>query len=155
MTFTYRTQPDDPPDVQTIQKQMAIVAWQPGPNRVVEVPAEVLQSFLLIQPSAKFLIDQSSDALTFVCFSSVGQSSTSACKHWYTVQRILLALYMQVLADPDSLWVSVLQLSILLQMVCNPLHSPLGQLGCISFLLAWLPACQVQSSDEASWSGAG
>ncbi|KAK9806446.1 hypothetical protein WJX73_007867 [Symbiochloris irregularis] len=40
VTFTYRTQPDDPPDVQTIQKQMAIVAWQPGPNRVVEVPAE-------------------------------------------------------------------------------------------------------------------
>ena len=41
MTFTYRTQPDNPPDVQTIQKQMAIVAWQPGPNKVVQVPAEV------------------------------------------------------------------------------------------------------------------
>ncbi len=41
MTFTYRTQPDSPPDVQTIQKQMAIVAWQPGPNKVVQVPSEV------------------------------------------------------------------------------------------------------------------
>ena len=38
VSFSYRTQPDDPPDVQTIQKQMAIVAWQPGPNRVVQVP---------------------------------------------------------------------------------------------------------------------
>jgi hypothetical protein len=38
VSFRYRTQPDDPPDVQTIQKQMAIVAWQPGPNRVVQVP---------------------------------------------------------------------------------------------------------------------
>ncbi|KAK9840736.1 hypothetical protein WJX81_001139 [Elliptochloris bilobata] len=40
VTFTYRTQPDSPPDVQTIQKQMAIVAWQPGPNKVVQVPSE-------------------------------------------------------------------------------------------------------------------
>eukprot|EP00798_Chlamydomonas_sp_ICE-L_P010674 gene10674-12363_t len=29
-----------PPDVQAIQKQMAIVAWQPGPNRVLQVPSE-------------------------------------------------------------------------------------------------------------------
>ena len=41
VTFTYRTQPDSPPDVATIQKQMAIVAWQPGPNRVVQVPMQV------------------------------------------------------------------------------------------------------------------
>ena len=41
MTFSYRTQPDSPPDIQTIQKQMAIVAWQPGPNRIVQVPSEV------------------------------------------------------------------------------------------------------------------
>ena len=41
MTFSYRTQPDNPPDVQTIQKQMAIVAWQPGPNRIVQVPSQV------------------------------------------------------------------------------------------------------------------
>ncbi len=41
VTFSYRTQPDNPPDVQTIQKQMAIVAWQPGPNRVVQVPSQV------------------------------------------------------------------------------------------------------------------
>lgn len=39
-TFTYRTEPDTPPDYQTIQKKMAIVAWQPGPNRMVQVPME-------------------------------------------------------------------------------------------------------------------
>eukprot|EP00877_Chromochloris_zofingiensis_P003243 jgi/Chrzof1/1291/Cz10g01130.t1 len=39
---TYRTgsEPGKPPDVQVIQKQMAIVAWQPGPNRIVQVPTE-------------------------------------------------------------------------------------------------------------------
>jgi hypothetical protein len=43
--LTYRTgsEPGQPPDAQVIQKQMAIVAWQPGPNRVVEVPSEVRQ----------------------------------------------------------------------------------------------------------------
>jgi len=41
VSFRYRTKPDDPPDVQTIQKQMAIVAWQPGPNRIVQVPDTV------------------------------------------------------------------------------------------------------------------
>ena len=41
VTFSYRTEPESPPDVQTIQKQMAIVAWQPGPNRVVAVPTQV------------------------------------------------------------------------------------------------------------------
>ena len=30
-----------PPDVQRITKQMAIVAWQPGPNRLLQVPTEV------------------------------------------------------------------------------------------------------------------
>ena len=31
VTFSYRTaREDSPPDVPTIQKQMAIVAWQPG-----------------------------------------------------------------------------------------------------------------------------
>mmetsp|Transcript_14404 Transcript_14404/g.43553 ORF Transcript_14404/g.43553 Transcript_14404/m.43553 type:complete len:374 (+) Transcript_14404:85-1206(+) len=40
VSFRYRTQPDEPPDVQTIQKQMAIVAWQPGPNRLVHLPSE-------------------------------------------------------------------------------------------------------------------
>ena len=45
MTFTYRTQPDEPPDIKTIQKQMAIVAWQPGANRVVETPSEVRSSY--------------------------------------------------------------------------------------------------------------
>mmetsp|Transcript_6053 Transcript_6053/g.13173 ORF Transcript_6053/g.13173 Transcript_6053/m.13173 type:complete len:299 (+) Transcript_6053:125-1021(+) len=40
--ITYRTgsEPGRPPDVQVIQKQMAIVAWQPGPNRVLQVPTE-------------------------------------------------------------------------------------------------------------------
>lgn len=38
VSFQYRTQPDEPPDVPTIQKQMAIVAWQPGPNRIVQIP---------------------------------------------------------------------------------------------------------------------
>lgn len=41
--INYRTaaDPGRPPDVQVIQKQMAIVAWQPGPNRVLQVPSEV------------------------------------------------------------------------------------------------------------------
>mmetsp|Transcript_37038 Transcript_37038/g.93402 ORF Transcript_37038/g.93402 Transcript_37038/m.93402 type:complete len:293 (+) Transcript_37038:28-906(+) len=40
--ITYRTgnEPGKPPDVQVIQKQMAIVAWQPGPNRILQVPSE-------------------------------------------------------------------------------------------------------------------
>ena len=38
---TCRTQPEGPPVVQQIQKQMAIVAWQPGPNRYVQVPSQV------------------------------------------------------------------------------------------------------------------
>lgn len=41
VSFSYRTKPESPPDVQTIQKQMAIVAWQPGPNRIVQVPSQV------------------------------------------------------------------------------------------------------------------
>ena len=41
VTFSYRTERENPPDIQTIQKQMAIVAWQPGPNRVVQVPNQV------------------------------------------------------------------------------------------------------------------
>lgn len=39
--YTYRTTPDAaPPDVQRITKQMAIVAWQAGTNRVLQVPSE-------------------------------------------------------------------------------------------------------------------
>lgn len=41
VSFSYRTKPEEPPDIQTIQKQMAIVAWQPGPNRIVQVPSQV------------------------------------------------------------------------------------------------------------------
>lgn len=40
VSFTYRTRPEDPPDVQQIQRQMAIVAWQRGPNRYIQVPSE-------------------------------------------------------------------------------------------------------------------
>jgi len=43
LLVAHRTQPEGPPDVQQIQKQMAIVAWQPGPNRYVQVPFQVLQ----------------------------------------------------------------------------------------------------------------
>lgn len=40
--YTYRIEPDTrPPDIQKITKQMAIVAWQPGPNRILQVPTEV------------------------------------------------------------------------------------------------------------------
>ena len=41
--ITYRAgnEPGKPPDVGVIQKAMAIVAWQPGPNRIVQVPTEV------------------------------------------------------------------------------------------------------------------
>lgn len=39
--YSYRIQPDtSPPDVQKITKAMAIVAWQPGPNRILQVPTE-------------------------------------------------------------------------------------------------------------------
>lgn len=40
--ITYRagTTPGKPPDLNQITKQMAIVAWQPGPNRILQVPTE-------------------------------------------------------------------------------------------------------------------
>ena len=46
--ITYRagTEPGKPPDVGVIQKAMAIVAWQPGPNRIVQVPTEVCSGLL-------------------------------------------------------------------------------------------------------------
>jgi len=37
---TFRVSPGEVPDVQSITKKMAIVAWQPGPNRVLVVPKE-------------------------------------------------------------------------------------------------------------------
>jgi len=39
---TYRSGEDanQPPDVQKIRKQMAIVDWQPGPNRIIQIPDE-------------------------------------------------------------------------------------------------------------------
>lgn len=37
---TFRVTPGEVPDVQSITKKMAIVAWQPGPNRVLIVPQE-------------------------------------------------------------------------------------------------------------------
>jgi len=39
--YTYRVAPEtNPPDVQRITRQMAIVAWQAGPNRILQVPTE-------------------------------------------------------------------------------------------------------------------
>jgi hypothetical protein len=39
--YSYRVSPDEnPPDVRRITKQMAIVAWQAGPNRILQVPSE-------------------------------------------------------------------------------------------------------------------
>lgn len=39
--YTYRVSPDEnPPDIRRITKQMAIVAWQAGPNRILQVPSE-------------------------------------------------------------------------------------------------------------------
>ena len=40
-----------PPDVQKITKQMAIVAWQPGPNRLLQVPTE--DELAQLQPGVK------------------------------------------------------------------------------------------------------
>lgn len=40
VSYRSGSEPGRPPDIQVIQKQMAIVAWQPGPNRVVQVPNE-------------------------------------------------------------------------------------------------------------------
>uniref|UniRef100_A0A061QM02 CBM20 domain-containing protein n=1 Tax=Tetraselmis sp. GSL018 TaxID=582737 RepID=A0A061QM02_9CHLO len=37
---TFRVSPGETPDVQSITKKMAIVAWQPGPNRILVVPQE-------------------------------------------------------------------------------------------------------------------
>ena len=64
VSFQYRTKPDDPPDVQTIQKQMAIVAWQPGPNRIVQVPDVVSR------PCPRWAPD-----------TGCHQASTPACAH--------------------------------------------------------------------------
>jgi hypothetical protein len=45
--YSYRVQPEtSPPDVQRITKAMAIVAWQPGPNRYLQVPSEEELSLL-------------------------------------------------------------------------------------------------------------
>jgi hypothetical protein len=41
VTYRSGSEPGRPPDIQIIQKKMAIVAWQPGPNRVIAVPDEV------------------------------------------------------------------------------------------------------------------
>ena len=41
------SRPESPPDNQTIQLQMAIVSWQPGPNRILEVPNQVHPSHVI------------------------------------------------------------------------------------------------------------
>jgi len=46
VTYRSGSEPGRPPDIQVIQKKMAIVAWQPGPNRVVAVPDEVSCRFM-------------------------------------------------------------------------------------------------------------
>jgi len=39
--YSYRVQPETtPPDIQKITRKMAIVAWQSGANRVLQVPTE-------------------------------------------------------------------------------------------------------------------
>lgn len=40
VTYRSGSEPGKPPDIPVIQKQMAIVAWQPGPNRIIQVPSE-------------------------------------------------------------------------------------------------------------------
>lgn len=70
VTFSYRTQPDNPPDVQTIQKQMAIVAWQPGPNRVVQVPSQVSRAHM--RPSMTFVDKMHrSIIVAYICCTSL------------------------------------------------------------------------------------
>ena len=41
--FNHRngSEADPPPDNDTIQMKMAIVSWQPGPNRIIQLPTEV------------------------------------------------------------------------------------------------------------------
>lgn len=41
---TFRVAPGEVPDVKSITKKMAIVAWQPGPNRMLVVPKKVLET---------------------------------------------------------------------------------------------------------------
>ena len=86
VSFSYRTKPEEPPDVQMIQKQMAIVAWQPGPNRRVQVPSQVPCSPLYFSvhngdvhqgpPQAILLLAQASG-----CQESCG----NPCSHLQTV----------------------------------------------------------------------
>lgn len=43
VVFNHRngSEADPPPDNDTIQMKMAIVSWQPGPNRIIQLPTEV------------------------------------------------------------------------------------------------------------------
>lgn len=70
LTYRSGTEPGYPPDVHTIRKQMAIVDWQPGPNRVVQVPTKEELSHLRpgnvvqrapAQPKPFFMFDQFRD----------------------------------------------------------------------------------------------
>lgn len=79
MTFTYRTQPEGPPDVQQIQKQMAIVAWQPGPNRYVQVPSQVPPSYLYSAP--KFPPMLTATGLYSCWFDVLCQSQCNLASH--------------------------------------------------------------------------
>ncbi len=60
-----------PPDVQKITKQMAIVAWQPGPNRLLQVPTEVRGAGGAVDYQA--------------CITSTLQESLVLCYGWQEV----------------------------------------------------------------------
>ena len=49
MVTKHRTgnEPFPPPDNDTIQMKMAIVSWQPGPNRVLQIPSQVCCTLLI------------------------------------------------------------------------------------------------------------
>ena len=77
--YTYRVAPDDtPPDVQHITRQMAIVAWQSGSNRVLQVPDENEIARLVERGGDAITYRPSSPAKMASSSSSISSTSTSA-----------------------------------------------------------------------------
>lgn len=77
--YSYRTAPDaSPPDVQRITKQMAIVAWQAGPNRVLQVPSE----------SELISLKTGDEVVRPVPFLSLTQSSVSGSSNTGVWERL-------------------------------------------------------------------
>ena len=83
VSFSYRTKPEEPPDLQTIQKQMAIVAWQPGPNRIVQVPSQVcppeglcICNFCLLAATHGLTAMHASVQLLQICMLDYGKRAT-------------------------------------------------------------------------------